>query len=249
MAAGDISELYQKLYFEDKKFSEIVPEEIIDWVKQIILENYNKTINPEIRYKMMIKVNHTKKVVEAGWEIRKNSKNLDLLLVSLVCFLHDIGRFPQVLNNTFSDVKSKIDHGMLAYEMIKNKKMNVSDADKDKIAEAILWHNKKNYTGSNPYAFLIRDADKIALFREFEKLEENANNEGFKGSFISNEVLNEFKLKKNLSKEIIKTKNEWLLYTYSWLWDLNLESSKKIALKENFADIIEERLKEKVGTW
>lgn len=244
MNLDEIRLLYRQLYWDDFGVTKYIPTAILEWAESIIVENFKKAEGEGSKDKIVFKIGHIKKVVGAGLEIMKNSTvyNWNLSQGMIVCFLHDIGRFPQALQNTFSDELSNMDHGKVGVEMFIRKNFELS-CNRDEIKEAIEWHNKKDYLGNNIYAKLARDADKISLFRDFERLDFDSDEEGRVGREINLEVMSEFNKKSSVSKKNVKSKADWLIFVAVWLRDLNFEMSRKIAVEEKFLKLIEDGFK------
>lgn len=244
MTLEEVQFLYRQLYWDDEEVRQFIPEQIVKWAEEVIIDNFKKAESEGSRKKIVIKVNHIKKVIEAGMEIIKESPvyGWNTIQGITVCFLHDIGRFPQSLKNTFSDEISDMDHGKIGAQMFKNKDFRIKSLNNKEIAEAIEWHNKRVYPGDNIYAKLARDADKIGLFREFERLDADSDERGYVGNEINEDVLNEFRDKVCVSAKNQKSKADWLVGLASWYWDLNFEASKRIFAKENLLEPIEKKI-------
>ncbi len=94
----------------------------------------------------------------------------------IVAILHDIGRFSQFAEfDTFRDSES-VDHAKRGAAVIKKLNMlaGASSGTAKKIIKAILWHNKKRVpagedSATTALAHLIRDADKLDIFRVMER--------------------------------------------------------------------------------
>ena len=114
----------------------------------------------------------------------KNAKNImrregwnaeDAPTGEVVAILHDIGRFPQFAEfGTFRDSES-VDHAKRGITVIKELNIlnNATFGTATKITDAIRWHNKKavpdeQESETTALAHLIRDADKLDIFRVME---------------------------------------------------------------------------------
>lgn len=225
----------ENLFWKDKEISEFLPRNVFDWAKSIMLENCKKTENKLAIKRLLDKITHTKKVVEAGLEIVEKTKNKkwNKTQALIICFLHDIGRFRQLsLYNTFKDFLS-VDHANLGFSVFLEKGFRIDKkykCNEKEIAEAIEWHNKKEYKGKNIYVKLIRDADKIGLFKEMNYLfaKENVKKEGYVGKNLSKEVFSAFIKNQNIEGKIVKTEADYILHKIRWLWNLNFKESKQI---------------------
>jgi hypothetical protein len=152
----------------------LVPEEILERGIKEILRCYKKANSKKSKELIIKKITHTQAVVEAGKDICMETLEMDWNLVqgAVVCFLHDIGRFEQALQETFSDSLS-IDHATVGADWFKKQKWSILDKyglNPDIIYEAIDRHSRAEYKGNNQYVKLARDADKIGLFRHASKV-------------------------------------------------------------------------------
>jgi putative nucleotidyltransferase with HDIG domain len=96
----------------------------------------------------------------------------DIWVAENIGLLHDIGRFPQMAEyNTFNDHDS-VDHGKLGLDLIRRHNLlhEMDDYDRSVVETAVLFHNKASLPTladrrHNIFAELIRDADKLDIFR------------------------------------------------------------------------------------
>jgi hypothetical protein len=229
-----------------------IPEEIVRWANDIVWGNFLSTDKNSAKEKVEHKVSHILQVVETGREIMEN-ENIDNKKQGLViCFLHDIGRFPQVKLDSYSDIKTGIDHGALGAKMVVEMDFdfNGEGLNKSEIVEAIMWHNKKEYKGQNVYAKLIRDADKTALFLILDYMEKMTESEGQMGNNIKEESLIKLENGECIDNASVESKSEKALNVASWLSDLNFEYSKVLAnkykIKENILTMLAKNKNSKI---
>lgn len=217
-----------------------IPQEIRDWVEEVIKKNLESADSGGARDKVLWKKSHIAKVVMMGEEILNKSPEIrwNKKQALTICLLHDVGRFPQVLNNSYSDIYTGIDHASLGAKMISEKKFpwNEWGIKENDVMEAIQWHNKQDYLGENIYAKFIRDADKNALFIDFESMEEVSHTEKKAGTEISKEVWKALEEKGTVDNKNIVTFAEDIVNKAMWFWNLNLPYSKKIAVKSGMAE-------------
>lgn len=242
----NIPVLCRKLFLDDPSISKYLPRNIYNWAVKIIDGCYRQTSNPGPRKRIIEKTRHTKYVLLAGLEIMEKSSEINWNKYQgiISCFLHDIGRFPQSYYDTYSDEDSCLDHAKMGADMFlkTNLKIKKYDYDRKEIYEAIEKHSRKTYLGNNIYAKLVRDADKIGLFRELDRLEAWGKEE-FKRKTISPKALEEFIYGKSVSHSGRKTLADHYLLLASWFYDLNFAISKKILIDEKIPEIILDRLK------
>ena len=105
--------------------------------------------------------------------------------------LHDTGRYEQLKRyNTFKDSDS-IDHAVFSHDIVRElgwlDKIGrvdlVSEAQKDAILKAVLYHNRRDLPDGMDHlteiaAHTVRDADKLDIFRVLEDRVENTDWKG-----------------------------------------------------------------------
>lgn len=221
-----------------------VPKEIVEWVEGVVWKNYLSTDEISVKEKIEHKVSHTLQVVETGWEIMEQEKIFNKKQGVIVCFLHDIGRFPQLKQNSYSDTLTGIDHGGLGAKMVGelNYDFEKEGLNKSEIVEAIMWHNKKEYKGNNIYAKLARDADKTALFLILDYMEKEEIEIGHTGNNIKEEVLEKLEKGECTDNKSVESVSEMALNVASWLSDINYSYSKVLAKKSKIEEKIIELL-------
>ena len=184
---------------------------------------------------MKYKADHTLKVVGWGEKIIKKIGEIDWnkRQAIIICFLHDAGRFPQVKQNSYSDIDTGIDHASLGAMMTAKLVFNWKKAgcNKAEIIEAIMWHSRKEYLGKNQYAKFIRDADKLACFEDWVEMEKDADGRKLIGVGVNPLVWAKLEAKKPIDNNLVTTKAEWVLNIASWLWNINFSATRKEVIK------------------
>jgi HD superfamily phosphohydrolase YqeK len=182
----------------------------------------------------LLKIRHTKDVVEAGEEIALGEKKIDwnIAMVVTVCFFHDIGRFKQILLGSFEDWTTNYDHGDEGAKIIEQR--DWSDfyrlgIKREEVVEAVRRHNKYQVGTKNIYAKLVRDADKLALLRQIEFLTRKVD---CKKGIVSKAVLSDYLAGRMVRNEKIVTKNDVYLRWLSWESDFNFETTKQLFAEE-----------------
>jgi hypothetical protein len=158
-------------------------------------------------------------------------------IAEIVALFHDVGRFPQFAEyRTFNDTKS-IDHSHLAVEILRQE--GVLDVlrreDRQWVETAIEHHGRKtlpaNLNGhALLFAKLIRDADKLDIFRVVIKLYRRyrENPAGFPWDLelpdeprYSPEVFQAVMNGKLIEHRMLQTLNDTMLCKLSWVYDIN----------------------------
>lgn len=175
------------------------------------------------------------------------------VMADAIASWHDAGALVEALiDGTVAHVRVR--HGVISETAFKRYISNPgSYTDSDDIDEivaqidipialqAIIQHNEPDFDHSNPYAALVRDADKMGnvdeRFRNITVLADSV--ELYDGIEIDREFLtaNKNKLTKDalldfmedgfvLNKNV-RTISDWILKTIGWRLNLNFETSKK----------------------
>ena len=196
-------------------------------------------------YDISYKYFHSFRVRAISHAISKklNWNTHDIYLATVIGLIHDIGRFEQLKNyHTYQDGKS-IDHGdygikvLLDDQMIK--KFDIAKEDEDTVLFCVKNHNKiqiesTNVTDCIKQAKLIRDADKIDILNAYTDL--NAYQITNKLNEISETVEKQFFLKKTIHTQDIETTADELIFTLSYIFDLNYKESIKWILKRKYIE-------------
>ena len=210
------------------------------------VSNYDMK-DPDINYKYY----HSYRVMEMI-ELLANRLKLspkDIHIAKVIGILHDIGRFEQdKLYNNFYD--GKMDHGDYGVKVLKETMMldetNIDQKDYEIVYKAIKNHNKyaieEGLTEREKFfSRLIRDADKLDILYALgqEKFiptlyqDNNHISLGVKTDFFNNKCV---EIKK------VENKNDSLVTTFSYAYDINFKESYKIIYNEKYYDKIYQRI-------
>jgi HD superfamily phosphohydrolase YqeK len=154
-----------------------------DQMRKIVIKRFNSYVDtfrdndgslvPMLQLKLthtMHVVKNAKKIMQGeGWDQELSPTG------EVAAILHDIGRFPQLTEfGTFQDSES-IDHAERGITVIKELSLldGATPATAKKVIFAIRWHNKKEVPigqdqEATALAHLVRDADKLDIFRVME---------------------------------------------------------------------------------
>lgn len=171
--------------------------------------------------------------------------------------LHDSGRFSQFAEfGTYSDANS-INHGERGYEVIKQSNIlsRLENDEKKAILDGIRHHNAKRLPDnlnelSRQYAMLIRDADKLDIYRIILAA---VHKDGFKEL---PSMLPQINLSGPLSPRVVssvldhrfaaitdlRSLSDYLLMLTSWVYDLNYPATLHQVLTRNIIDDLEQLL-------
>lgn len=208
-----------------------LPKEAFGWYLEVFRKAYEKAESDLVKKMMLVKVIHTREVVRAGYDIVRMEKELEWneYQVGMVCLLHDVGRFDQALLGSYSDEKSGFDHALEGAEMIR--KHNFGDLgalgiDIAEVIESVKNHSAYQYKGSNRYAKLTRDADKLALLRAMPEILESGIG-GFAKKGVTEEAIKTYKRGEMVRHKDMKTVADLFLAWLAWEYDFNFAETKR----------------------
>ena len=189
-----------------------------------------------------IKRAHSYEVEDVGRRLtaEMNWDNDSALLGTAASLLHDVGRFSQFRDfNTLYD-SSSVDHGERGYEELRSyfPKELADQEGFEAITESVRWHNKKKLPEDIaglylPFCRLVRDADKIDVFRlvqnniDMGKVEELLPRQNI-GAALSEPFLKEVEENGYSSYKEVHSLADFLLLQLTWLLDINYAASMKM---------------------
>ncbi|MEI6703145.1 MAG: HD domain-containing protein [Deltaproteobacteria bacterium] len=234
---------------------------LISWFESYV-EPYLDT-DEEGAGNIRLKIEHTRKVCEAmGLLSAGESLSVeDSRIASAVALLHDVGRFPQYRRwRTFRDDDSD-NHARLAIDVIREEKLLSGLDHKEQllIEEAVRLHNllevpKQLQSPTRLFINLIRDADKIDIWRVFVELlalpphlRASAATLGFADlpDEVSEGCVNTLATGSVVQLNSLKTLNDFKLLLISWVYDLNFPSSRRLLLERGHIPVLAASLPER----
>ncbi len=215
--------------------------------------------NREDQKNISLKENHTFNVCKNILEIAKDLALDDngMMLAETAALFHDIGRFPQYAKyKTYNDSIS-VNHGLFgAKTLIEEKTLKkIPDKEQNLIIKAVRFHNAFSIPtkATEEIVFilkLIRDADKLDIWRVFIEYYENSEEErptavglGLRDtSDYSREIILSLRKGKIASLSKVKTLNDFKLMQLSWIYDLNFKISVRLFLEKDYIGKITSQL-------
>ena len=203
-----------------------------------------------------LKIEHTRKVCEAMALLAAGESLTpeESRIASAVALLHDVGRFPQYKRwRTFRDDDSD-NHARLAIDVIREQKVlkGVGAQELLLIEEAVRFHNllevpKKIQSPTRLFINLIRDADKIDIWRVFVELlalppdkRASAATLGFPDlpDEVSDGCIKTLDGCSVVQLTSLRTLNDFKLLLISWVYDLNFLSSRRLLLERGHIPVL-----------
>lgn len=213
------------------------------------------THDKEDQKNLSLKELHTFNVFENITKIaqeKKLSRN-SILLAGATALFHDVGRFSQYTKyKTFRDNIS-VNHGKLGAEILleKNVLKSLPLNEQELIVNAVRFHNAFAVpVNQEPDALLliklIRDADKLDIFRVFTEYFETKEKDRPSAVGLglpdlpeySGEIISCLYEKKLATLSSLKSLNDFKLMQLSWIFDLNFKTSFRLLLERDYINKI-----------
>lgn len=225
------------------------------WMKTYMKSFY--TDDEEVQRGILIKEKHTGYVTANCVELAKflNLSNHDVELVEIIGLFHDVGRFYQYQKyQTFNDAQSE-DHAELSLQVIEGLEFfsELSIDDYELVKFAIKNHNKKIIEPSNDdrkifFAKLIRDADKLDIYRVLEPYFAQENVDKMprfitgRSPDISPDFVEKFVNGEQTDYSLIRTNGDRKIVRLMWIYDVNFKWTMEKILERGYIDKIVENL-------
>ncbi len=210
-----------------------------------------------------LKIEHTRKVCEvmallsAGEGLSGNEARI----AAAVALLHDVGRFPQYRRwRTFRDSESD-NHARLAIEVIRDENVlaGIDPSEQLLIEEAVRFHNlleppARVASPTRAYINLIRDADKLDIWRIFAELPAQLPGErataatlGFADlpGAVSDGCIAMLNSGSVVHLDTVTCVNDFTLLQISWVYDLTSATSRRILRERGYIQLLESSLPER----
>ena len=215
-----------------------------NWVSEYIRTFYSDDI--EIQQAILLKEEHTKKVTVISRELAKHLKLSvhDQLLAEMIGLFHDIGRFKQfTLYRTFNDALSE-NHALLGLKVIEKLDFlkEVSEEDRAILNFAIANHNAKLIAATDNsrqllFAKIIRDADKLDIYRVLEPFLKPSDGTGCNETFLQSFIHG-----RQCDYAQIKTYDDRKLVRLMWLYNIYFSWTMLKIVERGYVDKIIECL-------
>jgi putative nucleotidyltransferase with HDIG domain len=210
-------------------------KEYYNWFSSYVKKFYGE--DSVVNQNIELKEKHTLNVAKHALDIAKslNLTEEEVNTAEIIGLFHDIGRFKQFKTyKTFRDALS-VNHATLGIKILEENKVlqNLDDSRQEIIIKAISLHNTKELPNNlskedGLFCKLIRDADKLDIFRiiiEYERERQNNPNPAIDNlpftPGYNKELLEDILLNRKISNNSLKNYNDRKLYELSWITDLN----------------------------
>ncbi|MBI5740042.1 MAG: HD domain-containing protein [Nitrospirae bacterium] len=169
-------------------------------------------------------------------------------IAEAVALFHDLGRFPQFAKyKTFRDADS-VNHGLLGSSILADENVlcNLPENERQIIISAVKFHNAYAIPpvpeDVRLYLKLIRDADKVDIYRVFVEYYESPVEERASATALgvpdspgySTTMLSCIMDRKVASYSNIRTENDFRLMKLSWVFDMHFSESLRLLHENNY---------------
>ena len=223
-----------------------------DWMSRYMKSFYSD--DAEVQQGILIKEKHTGYVTANCVELAKFLKlsKHDSELAEIIGLFHDVGRFRQYsIYKTFNDADSE-DHADLALKVIDELEFfnELSAQDYNLVKFAIQNHNKKVIAPCEDerkilFAKLIRDADKLDIYRVLEPFLAQSNADKMpnfiKGKGrpdISPDFVENFMTGNQADYRKIRTNGDRKIVRLMWIYDINFSWTMQKIVERGYIDKI-----------
>ena len=217
-------------------------------------QNY-LTGDPAADGPLELKIDHTHRVLENARRIAGSLfDSIDLLnLAEAVGLLHDTGRFEQYRRfATFNDRQS-VNHGALGVEVLETEGLltPLPESERTIIIDAVRFHNApalpttRRFDASMPFMRLVRDADKLDIWRVFADYFRQAEHPV---AAIVQHLPDQPTWSPSIVAAILagdmarfgdmRSLNDFKLLQLSWVFDLHFAETAKMARERDDVDVI-----------
>ena len=212
---------------------------------------------------IQLKIEHTRKVCTA-MKLLCEGENLsgnESLIASSVALLHDVGRFPQYRRwRTFRDSDSD-NHARLSIDVMKAEKIlaDIDPSEQLLIEEAVRFHNMlqpptRYRSPVRTYIDLIRDADKLDIWRVFVELLSQPPEERASAATlgladipgaVSEQCIAMLDSGSIVHLDTVTCVNDFTLLQISWVYDLTSVTSRTLLRERSYIPILAATLPER----
>jgi hypothetical protein len=215
--------------------------------------------DPIVQENMDLKADHTRGVCEAIRDIGRSLdlSEEDLCLAEASGLLHDIGRFEQYRRyRTFSDYRSE-NHAMLGVKVIQANRVldGLELAAADIIVRVVGYHNRAGLPVGEEerclfFLKLLRDADKVDIWRVVTEYYQNAGNNRNKTieldlpdiDRVSAPVYEALVNGKLVQMADLKTLHDFKLLQIGWIYDVSFPRTFQIVREKKYLEKIRDAL-------
>jgi len=210
------------------------------WMADYMKSFYNE--DEKIQAAILLKEEHTGYVTEISRDLAAHLQlsGHDCQLAEMMGLFHDIGRFRQfTLYQTFNDAQSE-DHAALSVKVLHELPVaaELSPEDQALLFFAVANHNKKEIAPTRDkrklfFARLLRDADKLDIYRVLSPFLAPSDGGGFAPGFLAKFIAGE-----QVDYTRIETQDDRKLVRLMWVYDVNFSWTLQRIQQRGYIDRI-----------
>lgn len=210
------------------------------WMETYIKSFYSE--EAEVQRMMLSKEKHTARVrgICRALALHLRLSPPETALAELMGLLHDTGRFLQFTRyRTFNDAIS-VDHAALGLDILQDAAIlaPLPEEERALVTFAIYHHNKKEIAPTADarqqfFARLLRDADKLDIYRVLEPLLAPSD-----GSGVSPAFLEKFATGEQVDYTMIHTFDDRKLVRLMWVYDINFSWTLQRVVERGYIEKI-----------
>jgi hypothetical protein len=229
-----------------------IPSKILTQTVSTMGRYLEEATNPDVRRRVASKIVHSGEVVVATFDITALTPAIpwNVPQALSIGLLHDIGRLEQASLGEFWRTHIFLRHGEAGARIAEGFDFSDTGVDKDIATTAIAKHDLAETGTVNPYVLLVKDADRLALFRDVVATNFFTNRQVdgdlthisplVKEDFLAGRlVLNEHLGIGNLGDEILRM--------LAWITDISYLATQQLLRNEHLIEGLQEQLKASTG--
>lgn len=236
--------------FKDHQVSHRIPEKVRVSALSVMRHYSELSEDPRVTEMIERKVNHSRDVVTSTADIISRTPGIEWNVPQalIIALTHDMGRFPQAHRGALHDFKTLFDHGAEGARIVNMFDLSDIGVDRDVVVGAIAAHNSPHVDTEDPYALLIRDADKLALFREFGPSQYFVNHRDSGSSDISPEAMEAFLSGTPVLNKHVHGMPDEAIRMLAWLSDIAFPATRQILKEEGLVKGVLKQLQMLTGS-
>ena len=187
---------------------------------------------------LALKLDHTRHVAKNAREIARELEWApeDVRMAEALGWLHDVGRFSQFAEFGHLHDATSVNHGLRGFEIVRDSSLlaPLPVVCRNSLLEGIRHHNAKTIPATIspaglPFLKLIRDADKLDIYRVVAKEIERDGFQELAGLWphidlrgpVNPRLLREIRTRRDIDIRHVRSLADFLLLQAFWIYDLH----------------------------
>ena len=227
-----------------------IPPKILRQTVQAMSGYLEGASDPNTKRRVASKIVHSREVVAATFDITALTPAVtwNMPQALSIGLLHDIGRLEQASLGEFWHTHILLRHGVAGAKIAQRFDFSDTGVNQDTVITAIAKHDLTETGTENPYVMLVRDADKLALFRNTvtSKFFPNRQTDG-NLTPISPLVRAAFLTGRLVLNEHLATLSDEIVRMLAWNTDISYPATRALIRNEHLIEGIEDQLRASTG--